>query len=189
MLIRQLLQVIEKKGGKAKTFKREKKIAFHGKYLLSHLIYERCATTNTTFEQAIYTFEMEREGYISLKGLYLEVADPTEYEFAQTCFYNYEHFQQLMELKYFRDFIDDCRNELELKLRSQAVLKIKHEAEKGNGAGAITASKYIIERGWIQNKKDRHVLKRRFEQDKKIDAIVSKDLELISLVDVSKRTN
>lgn len=181
MYIEKLNKLIESRGGREAVFAYETPKPFQDRFKHGILFYEQHILNNPLSDETIYTLIEERKGYLPLKALYLEVADPTEYKFAKTCFCSYEHYCKLMEHAYFKRFINKCRDELELKLRSEAVNKIKDEALEGSGSSAIIASKYIIERGWIGNKKDREVLKRRFQQDKEINATIENDLKLLEV--------
>lgn len=161
---------------------REAVFKTRGTFKLGTLFLERFDIIKDKDEgvKPLYTLrDTETTDCIPLRKLYLEIADPTEYEFANKCFHSYKHFKFLMELSYFKKFIDDCRDELELKLRSEAVLKIRDEALKGAGSSAITASKFLIERNWIGNKKEKEALIRRSKQDKEINSLVEDDLRLL----------
>lgn len=98
---------------------------------------------------AIYTLkddDHEYEGKIfpSIKRLYLEIADPTEYEFATQYFLNWSQWQRITENKVLFKHIKEWRDELEVKLRSRAIkLNIAH-AE----SGSYNAAKWIADRGW-----------------------------------------
>lgn len=98
---------------------------------------------------AMYTFkevdyEYEGKTFISLKAKYLEMADPTEYDFANTYLCGWRHWNRLVENKVIRKHIDEWREELEYKLRSQAVKQMKLSAEGGN----YQAAKWFTDRGW-----------------------------------------
>lgn len=84
--------------------------------------------------------------YPSLKRLYLEEEDPTEYAFATKYLLNWKHWQRLGENKIIRKHIDEWREELEMKLRSQAVKEILKSAEMGN----MPAARWLADRGWAQ---------------------------------------
>ena len=92
--------------------------------------------------------------YISLRKLYLEIADPTEYLFAKQVFGNYDHWKC-----FFRgETVDDVgrlvvpygwfeavlgwRVELELALRAKGLKEIIERS--GNSANA----KWLVDRGW-----------------------------------------
>lgn len=103
---------------------------------------------NTKF--AVYTMkdddhEYEGKTYPSLKKLYLAHEDPTEYDFATTYLLGWQHWQRIVRSKLFIKMIGEWREELELKLRSQAVRGIIDLSldEKG-----FQAAKWIADKGW-----------------------------------------
>lgn len=102
---------------------------------------------NTEF--AVYTLKdddhvYEGKIYPSLKKLYLEMEDPTEYEFATTYLLGWRHWKRLCENKAIRKFIDEWREELELKLRCRGVKATIESAANGN----FNAAKWLADRGW-----------------------------------------
>lgn len=82
--------------------------------------------------------------YPSLKRLYLEVADPTEYEFANQYLLGLQHWLRLASNKRMRPLVEEWRFELEYKLRSAAAKQIIKQASKG----AWQASKWVVDKGW-----------------------------------------
>ena len=102
-------------------------------------------------EAAIYTLKdndhvYEGHTYPSLKRLYLEKEDPTEYAFASEYLLGWRHWQRLCENKLIRKSIDEWREELEMKLRSRAVQEMIKSAAKGG----VQASKWLADKGWAQ---------------------------------------
>lgn len=100
-------------------------------------------------EFAVYTlkeqdYEYNGKVYPSLKKLYIEMEDPTEYEFASTCLLGWKHWQRLCENKQIRKHIDEWREELEYKLRSKAVRFMLTSANGGN----YQAAKWFADKGW-----------------------------------------
>lgn len=83
--------------------------------------------------------------YPSIKKLYLQMEDPTEYEFANTYFCGWRHWQRLLENKLIRKSIDEWREELEYKLRAKGIKRIIQEVGGTNG---MQASKWLADRGW-----------------------------------------
>lgn len=80
-------------------------------------------------EAAIYTLKdddhtLNGKTYLSLKRLYLECEDPTEYDFAKKYLLGWSHWKRLQENKTIRKHIDEWREELEYQIRSQAVRDI-----------------------------------------------------------------
>jgi hypothetical protein len=104
---------------------------------------------NTQF--AVYTlkeedFEYEGKVYPSLKRLYLECEDPTEYNFAKTYLLSWSHWKRLLENKALKKYFDEWRDELEYKLRSQAIRDII--GMSANESGGFQAAKWLADRGW-----------------------------------------
>lgn len=100
-------------------------------------------------DYAIYTLkeedhEYKGKNYISLKRLYLELEDPTEYEFANKYLLNWNQWKRLLANKLIRGYIDEWREELELKLRYRGIQAAMKSAEEGS----FQASKWLADRGW-----------------------------------------
>jgi hypothetical protein len=124
---------------------KSKMIDSTGRYLTQGLFYE--IEYDHTFAQ--YTLasndkEVGGRKYPSIKRLYLEMEDVTEYEFAQTYFVDYPHWQKICNNSQLRKEIDKWRVELELKLRARALRSLVGQAEKGN----FNAAKYIAGKEW-----------------------------------------
>ena len=103
---------------------------------------------NTDF--AVYTqkdddYEYKGKVYPSLKKLYLAHEDPTEYDFATTYLLGWEHWQRICRNKVFSKMVENWREELELKLRSQAVRDI---IELSSGDKGFQAAKWLADKGW-----------------------------------------
>lgn len=104
-------------------------------------------------QYAIYTlkeqdYEYKGKLYPSLKRLYLEEEDPTEYMFSQKYLLNYPHWKRICANKQIRVYIDEWREELELRLRAQAVKSLIDMTANGN----FQAAKFLADRGWDKNK-------------------------------------
>ena len=103
----------------------------------------------------VYTGKtFEHKKYISLRRLYLEMEDLTEYRFAKTVFGNFDHWKcffmsnEIDEVgrfvepyKWFKHVID-WRSELELALRAKGLQSVINRAD--NSANA----KWLVDRGW-----------------------------------------
>lgn len=103
---------------------------------------------NTEF--AVYTqkdedYEYRGKVYPSLKRLYLEHEDPVEYDFACTYLLGWEQWQRICANKVFTKMVKQWRMELELKLRSQAVMDIR---DLSSGEKGFQAAKWLADRGW-----------------------------------------
>lgn len=100
-------------------------------------------------DYAVYTLKDKDHNYKgkvypSLKRLYLECSDPTEYEFATTHLVGWKHWQQMTNNKIIRKHIDEWREELEVKLRSEGVRNAIQHAQ----SGTFQAAKWLADRGW-----------------------------------------
>ena len=97
-----------------------------------------------TLKEEDYTYE--GKVYPSLKRLFLESEDPTEYDFAKKHLISWSHWKRLNDNKVLRKHFDEWREELEFKLRSQAIRDII--AMSANESGGFQAAKWIADRGW-----------------------------------------
>lgn len=116
-----------------------------GGYLTQMLFYE----TTSDYDRAMYTLmdtDKVRNGrvYPSLRRLYLEMADPTEYDFANKYLWGWEHWQKIVANVLLYDYIRLWRDELEVKLRAKGVRSMIDLAEKGN----FNASKWVSDGHW-----------------------------------------
>lgn len=80
----------------------------------------------------------------SLKRLYLEMEDPTEYEFANTYLLGWRHWKRMNENKILAKYFDEWREELEYKMRAKGVKALLASAKGGN----FQAAKFFIDKGW-----------------------------------------
>jgi 5-methylcytosine-specific restriction endonuclease McrA len=88
--------------------------------------------------------EDDVDGLISLKRIYLDVADPTEYRFAVGLFRDPRHWRHLCSLDWFSPFRQLWQQELKAKLRSTAVDSLIRMSEDNLAAiKAIATEDYI----------------------------------------------
>jgi hypothetical protein len=99
-------------------------------------------------DKAVYTFsdeDKEYKGvtYKSLRKLYLEECDPTEYNFAVKYLWGWEHWQRLCNNKLLLEEITKWREELEIKLRAMGVRNIIRQS-----GDAMVAAKWVADGLW-----------------------------------------
>ncbi len=138
---------------------------------------------NVTKMDPVWTLKpYPSKGFPSAHALYLEVADPTEYEFANQLLGSWAHWQRMLECNWFLPYVDAWRDELEIKLRSEAVRNI-NTISKGSSAGSLNASRWLAEKGWTEKKRGRpskqEVASERMKQAR-ITQEVKDDLERIT---------
>lgn len=127
-------------------------------------------------DTAVYTlkdwdYEYDGHTYPSIKRLYLELEDVTEYAFANTYFLSWNHWLRMCENKAIRKHIDTWRAELELKLRASALRAIVDMSADDKG---FQAAKYIAEAQWRKNSVGRPK-KDTSEQDAKLEEHLDKE--------------
>ena len=99
-----------------------------------------------------YDHEWKGRKCLSLKLLYLEMADPTEYAFAEKYFYNWSHWQKICRNTKLKKYVDEWRDELEVKLKSLGVRNMISTAYTGSSKDMTAASKWLSDKGWDKRK-------------------------------------
>jgi hypothetical protein len=83
----------------------------------------------------------------SLRTLYLSYADPIEFNFAMGVFGSDRTWRMLLKAPWFQPYIEEYRQALTQKLRSDAVEVIRKESMSG-GKLALQAAKWLAEQGY-----------------------------------------
>lgn len=130
--------------------------------------------------QALFTFKDDdfvHDGVLfkSLKKLYLQIEDPTEYLFATTVLGGWEHWQKMCGTKLIFPHIQKWRDELDIKLKAKALRAVLSIAESPENKGQLSAAKYMAEKGW-ESKRGRPT-KEELVRRQKIDAKVTDEIE------------
>ena len=116
-----------------------------GRYKTLSLFLEIAYDKDAIFTLKDYDHEYNGKMYYSLKKLFLEESDPTEYQFATKYLAGWDHWQRLCNNKVLAQHIEKWRIELELKLRSEGVRWIVNSARKKQN---WLAAKFLAEKGW-----------------------------------------
>lgn len=119
-----------------------------GKLLTQSLFLENGYHT----EFAVYTLsdtdkEYKGKVYPSLRRLFLETMDPTEYEFATKYLWGWDHWQRIAANGLMTEQIEQWREELEVRLRSMAIRSIVVGA-----LGSYNAAKWVADGSWKQKR-------------------------------------
>lgn len=88
--------------------------------------------------------EYSSSGLPSLKYRYLQLRDTNEYLFAETYLGGWGHWQAIVKSWLLNPHIEDWRNELKLKLRSEYLNKVR-DLSDGDGPASLQALKYLME--------------------------------------------
>lgn len=88
-----------------------------------------------------------KEEWDQLRLEYLEARDPLEYDFVQRSRFveNWAHWNFILASPYCRPDVNKWRDELELKLRSEALQEIIKQSKTEKG---FQAQKFLLEKGW-----------------------------------------
>jgi len=126
-----------------------------GMYLTKSLFIELCYGKP---EHAIYTTKNEDhvlngKTYTSFKKRYLEIADPVEYETAQQLCDGWDHWKELTNSVALAPLIQECRDELDMKIRSEAVKVVAQDAASPDSKTSVTSAKWLSDRGYKADKK------------------------------------
>ncbi len=105
--------------------------------------------------------------------------DLTEFDFANTYFEDFSHWEMVTNAHWFKDHIEQWRKELHLKIASRALKRIKAEAQS-TSKDAITCAKYLLEKGWVpkeEKTKRGRPSKEELEKTKKEIILAEKSLD------------
>lgn len=105
------------------------------------------------YDKAIYSlkeYHHTADGvlYPSLKLLYLQEEDVTEYEFANRYLLGWKHWQRICANKALAPHVEEWRVELELKIRAQAIRDVMGQCAAGQGG--FQAARWLADRGWAK---------------------------------------
>ena len=114
------------------------------------------------------------KSFPSLKRLYLETEDVTEYEFATTYLAGWKHWQALLGNKQILSHVEQWREELEIKIRSKAVKSIASQAFSKDKP-SYQAAKFLADREYVKNRKGAPT-KEEVEGEKKRQAAMSDEV-------------
>lgn len=112
-----------------------------GRWITSGLFKE----TAQKDDYVIYTLDDARKWY-------MECNDPTSYLFATSFLDGYKHWLALKESPALAHHLLQWEDELEVKMRSEALNRIYTYSK---GKDGYQASKYLVEAGWLKKKAGR----------------------------------
>lgn len=115
-----------------------------GKPLTQSLFLEIGYSPYSVFTLKENDYEYNGVVMISLKRLFLEAKDPTEYDFANKHLLNWRHWKRMNENKVLRKHFDEWREELEYYMRCEGVKSIVSSAKMGS----FQAAKFLVDKGW-----------------------------------------
>jgi hypothetical protein len=137
-----------------------------GRYLTRALFVELADPELAEKYPPKFTLDEAREAY-------LDAEDPTEYGAAMRLLGSWEHWKALCANPTVLTYIKQWREELEIRLRSKAILNIQFLA---NGEKGFAAAKWLAEKGWAEKQAGRPT-KKQVEREAKVQAGIDKELD------------
>lgn len=151
----------------------------NGSLLFKPLFWETSSVLDVVARtKVLYTLKDEDyKGYPSLKRLYLEEGDLTEYSFAIKYFHDLDHWERLCDKSWFRNYIMEWRRQLELKIRSQSLKALISLTENPSVADSnpskVSINKFLAEGGWRSTRTERRKNNRETTKvEQKLDEVV-----------------
>jgi hypothetical protein len=89
-----------------------------------------------------YDFEKDGKIYPSIKRLFVETEDSSEYFFATTYFDSWKHYKKLLQNIWFRSMIEEAREELSVRLAAKNLHQIRKKADSGD----LKANQYLLDK-------------------------------------------
>lgn len=108
-------------------------------------------TDDNRYCKPVFTFDVDRKGLINCKATFIEVGDPTGYEWAMKYLESYDHWLYLMKRDWFAIEAASWKDELLVKIKSTAIKRIQELSTGPNAATALAAAKYVAEQAWDKN--------------------------------------
>ena len=145
------------------------------------------ATDEAVFTLKDQDYTYKDRFYYSLKKIYLEIADPTEYRFAIAVFNSWDQWQRMCGNKTLEPYITAWREELEIKLRAMGIKNII-EVAKSTDAKALQAMRWVAEGSWKVAKRGRISKEEKASEVRKEAGIlrsITEDLQRISNITAS----
>jgi len=118
-----------------------------GTWLLKAIFFEM---SDSDKSRVLYTLkpedhEVDGVTYPSLRRLYLEESDLSEYYFAEKYFGGWPHWKRLLSCSWFVDYLSEIREELRQKLSADATRRLHQIAADPKDRGSLQANRAILD--------------------------------------------
>ena len=97
----------------------------------------------------------------SLKQIYMSLNDPEEYRIATEVFTSLNHWRHLSNLVWFSPYLELWREELEVKVRAEALLQLRLQSSKSTSAAQFLAKAQWKEKRGRPSKEEKEAIYRR----------------------------
>lgn len=96
-------------------------------------------------EPPVFSLHDDRPGLINARKTFIDLGDPSGYKWAISYLGSWIHWQKLMRAKWFVAAYNEWVEELNIKLRSEALDVIRSIAHEEGNKSALAAARYIAE--------------------------------------------
>jgi hypothetical protein len=162
-----------------------------GRYRTQSLFWELRHGVDTNKYPPVFTTkdeDIKRDGitYKSMKKIYMSYdhIPGYEYEFAIDTLGSWDHWNKLANdtIPELKNMIQSWRDELDIRLKALGLKALIH-ASRDNDAKGVQASKYLVEKGYIQKRgrPSKEEIERELKADTKLKKEFQSDLERIGL--------
>lgn len=127
-----------------------------GQHYLRPLFYEYDLASEKSI--AIYTlkdndYTINGVTYPSLRRLYVNTGDLSEYRFAVSCLDGWSHWKKIRNANWFQPYYQDWREELEVSVMSQALLAVRLKADNPEDKDNLSAARFLLSGQWVPKEK------------------------------------
>ena len=126
-----------------------------------------------------FTLFQPKEGFICLREEYIKDSDPTGYKTALRIFGEFAYWEYLSGIRWFAEALEVWNKELDAKLKSEGISKIR-ELAKGEDPKALNAARFLAT---LEYKKGGTTLKRGRPSKEEIEGNLKQELKERDAVD------
>lgn len=105
--------------------------------------------------QPVFTLRHDKEGLINGRKTFVELGDPTGYKWAMKYLGDWDHWLVLEQSTWFQEALAEWRRELDSKIASEAMDRIREIAADPDDKGALAAAKWLASKPWVEKKTSR----------------------------------
>lgn len=121
------------------------------------LFWERVIATpiDSRTIEPVFTLYEDKPGLINARKTFVELGDPTGYQWAVLYLGDWSHWEELWKASWFREAVEVWRNELRMKQQAEAIKTISKIAANPEDKQSLSAAKYLAEQAWTKGQRGR----------------------------------
>lgn len=100
--------------------------------------------------QPVFTLRHDKEGLINGRKTFVELGDPTGYKWAMKYLGDWDHWLVLEQSLWFQEYLAEWRRELDSKIASEAMDRIREIASDPEDKQSLTAAKWLASKPWVE---------------------------------------